>query len=40
MRITNKQDHCVLKYDAVYFDAAKEFTATVQVLKTSKFNPD
>jgi hypothetical protein len=39
MILTNKQDHCVLKYVAVYFDASEEPTASINVKKTGKFLP-
>jgi hypothetical protein len=38
--LTNQQDHGVLKYNAVYFDASEESTATIHVSKTRKFIPD
>jgi len=31
MRLTNKQDHCVLKYDTIYSDASEEPTASIHV---------
>jgi len=31
MRLTNKQNYWVLKYDAVYFDASEGLTASIHV---------